>query len=305
MSKVIAIANQKGGVGKTTSSINIAAELAGLGQRTLLVDFDPQGSATSGLGIAVPPEGSDLFDVFFGRISLASIICKSAVLNLDVAPASSDLVGIEIELGKAPGRELVLRTELQLLQTLYDYVIIDCPPSSGLLTLNALGAAEYIIIPLQAEYYALEGLSALMKTIEFVRQTFNPQLGILGVFITMFDARTNLSSQVEREAIEFFKELMFGVRVPRNIKLSECPSHGIPICKYDPSSIGAVAYKNLTLELHKRCLERSRSESSVAEGGAAGVSSSSTEVQAISRPERGQGGVTEAGAEGSRRVGNL
>ncbi len=253
MGNVIAISNQKGGVGKTTSAVNLSAELARLGRRVLLVDFDPQGSATSGLGIELQEEGSDLFDVFFGRVSLAKIIKSSQINGLSVAPASKDLVGLEIELGKTPGRELILKTELNLLRVNFDYVIIDCPPSSGLLTLNALGAADSILIPLQAEYYALEGISALMRTIEFVQATFNPDLKLLGVFMTMFDIRTNLSNQVESEAKTFFKNLMFETRIPRNIKLSECPSHGVPICVYDGASAGAVAYKNLAGEVDARC----------------------------------------------------
>jgi chromosome partitioning protein len=257
MGNVIAIANQKGGVGKTTSAISIASELANLGRKVLLVDFDPQGSATSGLGVELQEEGNDLFDVFFGRTSLAKILKPCQINNLYVAPASKDLVGLEIELGRTAGRELILKSELNLLRTSYDYVIIDCPPSSGLLTLNALGAADSILIPLQAEYYALEGLSALMKTVEFVQQTFNPNLRVLGVFMTMFDVRTNLSNQVETEARNYFQDRMFGSRIPRNIKLSECPSHGIPICLYDPSSAGAIAYRNLAQEVDARCTEQS------------------------------------------------
>ena len=253
VSKVISIANQKGGVGKTTSSINLGSELAQRGKKVLLVDFDPQGSASSGLGITLHPEGKDAYDMFFGRVPLSEITLPCCVENLDVAPASHDLVSIELELGKTAGRELILRSQLNLLRKRYDYVIIDCPPSSGLLSLNALGASDYIAIPLQAEYYALEGLSALMNTYNFVRQTFNPQLAILGVFLTMYDARTNLASQVEREAGEYFGELMFASKIPRNIKLSEAPSHGLPICLYDKDSTGARAYVALATELDIRC----------------------------------------------------
>jgi len=253
MGHVIAVANQKGGVGKTTSAINIASEIALAGHSVLLVDFDPQGSATSGLGIAAREEGQDLYDMFFGSVSIRDILTPTAIERLMVAPASRDLVGLEIELGKVPGRELILKSQLNLLRPSFDYVIIDCPPSSGLLTLNALGAADKILIPLQAEYYALEGISALMNTVEFVRQTFNPSLTIVGVFMTMFDARTNLSTMVEGEAKGFFKDLMFAERVPRNIKLSEAPSHGMPICLYDPLSSGARAYKAIAGELVARC----------------------------------------------------
>jgi len=252
-SHVVAIANQKGGVGKTTSAINLSAELARAGKKVLLVDFDPQGSASSGLGIELPEEGQDIFDMFFHRVSLSNIIKSSQINGLYVAPASRDLVGLEIELGKTPGRELILKTELSLLRTSYDYIIIDCPPSSGLLTLNALGAADHILIPLQAEYYALEGLSALMGTIEFVKQTFNPNLEIMGIFLTMFDSRTNLSVQVLNEVKTHFGDRVFKAIIPRNIKLSECPSHGLPICLYDAASAGAIAYRNLAEEFLALC----------------------------------------------------
>jgi chromosome partitioning protein len=250
---VISISNQKGGVGKTTSAVNLSTEMALAGRKVLLVDFDPQGSASSGLGVELNPEGQDIYDMFFGKVSLAHIIKPTQIQNLFVAPASGDLVGLEIELGKTPGRELILKSELSLLRTAYDYVFIDCPPSSGLLTLNALGAADKILIPLQAEYYALEGLSALMRTIEFVRQTFNPQLQILGVFMTMFDVRTNLSVQVEQEARGYFKQAFFQTKIPRNIKLSESPSHGLPIALYDQYSAGARAYRALAGEIEVRC----------------------------------------------------
>ena len=253
MGHVIAVSNQKGGVGKTTSSISLSAELAMMGRSVLLIDFDPQGNATSGLGVQLKEEGSDLYDMFFGKVSLASIITETSVPGLAIAPSSKDLVGIEIELGKSPGRELKLKSELRLLKQSYDYVVVDCPPSSGLLTLNALGAAENVLIPLQAEYYALEGLSALLGTIEFVQQTFNPNLKVLGVFLTMFDGRTNLSIQVENEIRSHFGPLAFATKVPRNVKLSECPSHGLPICVYDPESAGAKAYHALALELDARC----------------------------------------------------
>lgn len=256
MTRVIAVTNQKGGVGKTTSSISIAAELANFGYKVLLIDIDPQASATSGLSVIPSEPGTDFYDMFFGRTSLESLIKESSIKGLDVIPSSKDLVGIEIELGKAPGRELILKSDLFRIQSRYDYVFIDCPPSSGLLTLNALGAADSIIIPLQAEYYALEGLTALMGTVEFVRQTFNQRLEILGVFLTMYDSRTNLSSQVQAEATSYFKELMFSAVIPRNIKISESPSHGVPICVYDKNSIGARAYHKLARELDARCKAR-------------------------------------------------
>ena len=253
MGKIIAISNQIGGVGKTTSAVSLAAELALMGKRTLLVDFDPQANATSGLGVQLNEEGKDIYDMFFDRVSLSSIIKKTDIALLEVAPSSKDLISIELELGNIPGRELILKSEVSLLRNKYDYIFIDCPPSSGLLTLNALGAADYILVPLQAEYYALEGLTGLLGTVQFANQTFNPNLEILGVFLTMYDSRTNLSAQVEQEASEYFNDKMINVRVPRNIRLSEAPSHGLPICQYAPQSAGAVAYHEIALEVLKRC----------------------------------------------------
>lgn len=253
MSSIIAISNQKGGVGKTTSAVSIAAELASGGSRVLLVDFDPQGNATSGLGVTPNEEGGDLYDMFFDRVALRDILKPSVMEGLMVAPSSQDLVSIELELGKVPGRELILKSEIALLRSRFDYILIDCPPSSGLLTLNALGAADSILIPLQAEYYALEGISGLLNTINFVQQTFNPSLTMLGVFLTMYDGRTNLSSQVEEEARNYFGDLIFKERIPRNIRLSESPSHGLPICMYAPGSSGAEAYRKLTEEIRERC----------------------------------------------------
>ncbi|MDZ4786801.1 MAG: AAA family ATPase [bacterium] len=255
MTQVIAVSNQKGGVGKTTSSVNISAELAVMGRRVLLIDFDPQGNTTSGLGVEKPSEGEDLYDVFFGRITLSSIVQLTPhpqLSNLKIAASTKDLIGVEVELGKTPGRELILKSQLKLLKSSFDYVIIDCPPSLGLLTLNALGAADSVLIPLQAEYYALEGVSALIETTNFVRQTFNPNLSIMGVFLTMYDGRTRLSTQVEAEARKFFGPTMFNSVVPRSIRLSEAPSHGKPICLYDPSSSGAEAYRKVSTELDER-----------------------------------------------------
>lgn len=252
MAHVVALANQKGGVGKTTSAVSLSAQLAMLGFRVLLLDLDPQSSATSGIGLQRHAEGSDLYDVFFGNLRLADVIVQSAVEGLKVVPGSPDLVSLELELGKAPGRELILRSALAEVDGDFDVVLIDCPPSSGLLTLNALGAAAFVLVPLQAEYYSLEGLSGLLNTISFVQGTFNPKLTILGVFLTMFDARTNLSMQVYEEAERHFADRLFKTRIPRNIKLSECPSHGLPICLYDSQSAGARSYLSLAAEVMER-----------------------------------------------------
>lgn len=258
MGSIIAVSNQKGGVGKTTSVVSISAEFAAKGLKTLVIDLDPQANATSGLGIEMLGEGEDLFDAFLQKISFNSIIRQSQFENLYVAPGSRDMVAVEVEIGKTPGKELILKTGLSLLSEQFDIILIDCPPSSGLLTLNALGAADWILVPLQAEYFALEGISALLDTVHFVQSTFNPQLRMLGVFMTMFDLRTNLSNQVETEARSFFKDLIFSSKIPRSIRLSECPSHGLPISKYDPYSPGAKSYSRLTNEI----LERLNSENS-------------------------------------------
>jgi chromosome partitioning protein len=260
MTHTIAIANQKGGVGKTTSAVSISAQLALLGFKVLLLDFDPQASATSGVGVTKHPEGVDLYDAFFGRIALKDTVIPSPIENLWVIPGSHDLVSLELEIGKAPGRELILKSSLRDVQDSFDVIIIDCPPSSGLLTLNALGAAQSVLVPLQAEYYSLEGLSGLLNTINFVQQTFNPTLKLLGVFLTMYDSRTRLSVQVRDEAEQHFGDLMFKARIPRNIRLSECPSHGMPICTYDPASVGARSYLALAGELIERLNLNSKQE---------------------------------------------
>ncbi len=256
MKNIISISNQKGGVGKTTSAVNLATEMSMMGYSVLLIDLDPQASASSGLGVSLLSEGEDLYDVFFGKFSLEKVIQKTSIQNLEVVPASKDLVSLELEIGKTQGRELILQTELALLRKHYDYIYIDCPPSSGLLTLNALGASDYILIPLQAEYYALEGISALVNTVDFVKKTINSKLELLGVFLTMYDIRTKLSPMVEQEARNYFKELVFKTIIPRNIRLSECPSYAQPIAVYDPKSFGAKSYHELAQEIDFRAIRK-------------------------------------------------
>jgi chromosome partitioning protein len=252
MGRVISIVNQKGGVGKTTTAVNLSSALARIGRKVLVVDIDPQGNATSGLGVDKNGLEANLYDVFLGIFSLSSILVGTAQPSLWVAPSNSDLVGVEVELAGVPGRELRLRNQLERLRTQFDYVFLDCPPSLGLLTINALVASDAVLVPLQCEYYALEGISSLMQTIALARQQLNPNLELEGVVLTMYDSRTNLARQVGAEARKFFAESVFQVVIPRNVRLSECPSFGQPIFLYDDQSVGAEAYSSLALELEKR-----------------------------------------------------
>jgi len=245
MAKIIAIANQKGGVGKTTTSVNLAASLAVAERRTLLVDCDPQGNATSGLGLHRDQIQKDLYQL----LQPTETICTTALSHLHIIPATRELIGAEVELQALPGRARVLRDSLNRVVSQYDYVILDCPPSLGLLTVNALTAAKTVIIPLQCEYYAMEGLSQLIRTIQLVKRSLNPKLGIEGILLTMFDGRNNLCHQVAAEVRIHFKRRVFQTVVPRNVRLSESPSHGKPALLYDISSKGARAYLELAKEL--------------------------------------------------------
>jgi chromosome partitioning protein len=244
MPRIIAVANQKGGVGKTTTAINLGASLAATGERTLVVDLDPQGNATSGLGLEV------VYDTLVGECSLKEVVRTGVHFSmLDVVPSTPDLVGAEIEMVGLLSRETILKRSLSELEDLYGYILIDCPPSLGLLTLNALVAAHSIMIPIQCEFYALGGLSQLLSTVKRVRQSLNPPLEIEGVLLTMLDGRLNLAKQVEEEARQYFQAKVYRTSIPRNVRLAEAPSFGKPILRYDKLSQGAQSYVALAEEL--------------------------------------------------------
>src|SRR5690554_2015256 len=249
MGKVIAVANQKGGVGKTTSGVNLSAGLAHLGNKTLLVDIDPQGNATSGLGINKADIDRCIYNVLIEDLTAADVCVSTNIPNLDVIPATIQLAGAEIELVPTISREIRLKKALESSIDKYDYIIIDCPPSLGLLTLNSLTAADSVIIPVQCEYYALEGLSQLLNTVRLVQKHLNKDLKIEGVLLTMLDARTNLGIQVIEEVKKYFQDKVYNSIIPRNVRLGEAPSHGQPIITYDPKSKGAEVYLELAKEV--------------------------------------------------------
>jgi chromosome partitioning protein len=249
MTQVIAILNQKGGVGKTTTAINVAAYLAKQGHTVLIIDLDPQANTTSGLGVQKASHEAGTYEVLLGNASLEETL-REASENLYVLPTDGQLAALEIELVEHPGREYTLKRALST--TDYDYIFIDCPPALSLLTVNALTAANSLLIPVQAEYYALEGLSQLLQVVQMVRQGLNPELKLLGVVVTMYDNRTTLSGQVKQEVERHFGDKVFDVVVPRNVRLAEAPSHGKSIVDYDKWSKGARAYKKLAKEVHKR-----------------------------------------------------
>ncbi|MGM9950796.1 MAG: ParA family protein [Lysinibacillus sp.] len=251
MGRTIAIANQKGGVGKTTTSVNLSACLAYLGKRTLLIDIDPQGNASSGVGINKREIEGCIYDVLIEDEPMASYIHETKIENLWIVPATMSLAGAEIELVSAISREVRLKRALDEVKGRYDYIIIDCPPSLGLLTINALTAADGVLIPVQCEYYALEGLSQLLSTVRLVQKHLNKELIIEGVLLTMLDARTNLGLQVIEEVKKYFREKVYRSIIPRNVRLSEAPSHGKPIILYDVRSRGADTYTELAREVIK------------------------------------------------------
>ena len=252
MAKIIAITNQKGGVGKTTTSVNLSACVAAEGKRVLVVDADPQGNTSSGLGVRVKEKTPTVYEVMAGETEIGQALCKTAVKGLTVLPADIRLAGAEIELANMERRERVIADMLEGVREQFDYIFIDCPPSLGMITLNALCAADGVLIPIQCEYYALEGVASLMNTISRVKKTINPHLEIEGVLLTMLDGRTNLGLQVVDEVKKHFKKQVYATVIPRSVRLGEAPSHGEPIHVYDKRSAGCVAYVNLAKEVLKR-----------------------------------------------------
>jgi chromosome partitioning protein len=258
MGRIIALTNQKGGVGKTTSCINLAAALALTRRRVLLIDLDPQGNATMGSGVDKHEVEYSSCDVLLGDVNIEQAIIASEAAGYDVLPGNSDLTAAEVELLNAPDGGQRLRAALAHVLERYDYILIDCPPSLNMLTINALTAAQGVLIPMQCEYYALEGLSALVDTVSQIQQSVNPTLEIEGLLRTMFDARNNLATQVSEQLIEHFGDKVYRTIVPRNVRLAEAPSHGLPVLKYDKASRGAVAYLALAGEVVRREQERTR-----------------------------------------------
>ena len=252
MGRIIAVANQKGGVGKTTTSINLAACLAEKGTKVLAVDMDPQGNLTSGLGVDKDYVDKSIYELIIGEVDIKEVINKEVLENLDIIPTSIDLSAAEIELIGVDDKEYILRNAIDQVKDQYDFVIIDCPPSLSMLTINAMTTADSVIVPIQCEYYALEGLSQLIHTVELVKERLNPILKIEGVVFTMYDARTNLSLQVVENVKENLQQNIYKTIIPRNIRLAEAPSYGMPINLYDPKSTGASAYQRLADEVMNR-----------------------------------------------------
>ena len=252
MAKVITVTNQKGGVGKTTTSINLSFYLAKAGKKTLLIDFDPQGNASSGLGIDKNDLDRTMCDVMLGECEIKDIIVSNKIKRLFVAPTIPELANVEVQMAEMENKFLLLKRAISTIADDYDYIIIDSPPSLSLLTVNGMIAAEYLLIPVQTEFYALEGVSQLLKSMDLVKKAMNPDLKLLGVLATMYDRRTTLSSQVLAEVKKFFKDKVFDTTIPRNVRLAEAPSHGVAIGQYDRFSKGAKAYKSLSEEVMER-----------------------------------------------------
>ncbi len=250
--QVLALANQKGGVGKTTTAINLGTALAQVGRRVLLIDIDPQGNASTGLGIPAADRDLTSYDLLMGDATLLQVRVPTAVGGLDIVPATGDLSGIDVTLMADPGRTRRLRDAIRRAEGGYEYILIDCPPALNLLTINALVAADSVLVPLQCEFFALEGLSQLLVTIREIRQTQNPALRVQGVVLTMYDRRNNLSAQVEADVRQNLAGLVFDTVIPRNVRLSEAPSHAMPVLLYDPACAGSVAYQALAAELLAR-----------------------------------------------------
>ncbi|TFG84743.1 MAG: ParA family protein [Spirochaetales bacterium] len=250
MSRTIVFVNQKGGVGKTTSAINLGAYLALAGNRVLLIDFDPQANLTSGVGCKSGSRGA--YEVISGQATMKDVIVSTCVAGMDLAPSSIDLSGATVELVNREDRNNYLKNAIAEIKAGYDYILIDCPPSLGILTLNGLAAADEVLIPLQCEYFALEGLSLILKTIQLVQKSMNPHMRITGILFTMYDSRTKLAQDVVQQVSSYFKDRVFATIIPRNVRLSEAPSHGQPICLYDPTCIGAKSYERLAGEVVTR-----------------------------------------------------
>ena len=256
--RILALANQKGGVGKTTTAINLGTALAAIGERVLIVDLDPQGNASTGLGIDRRNRSCSTYDVLVGEASLREAVVSTAVPRLHIAPSTMDLSGLELELGTTPGRAYKLRDAISALNNNvspdadYTYVLIDCPPSLNLITVNAMAASDAILVPLQCEFFALEGLSQLLQTVEQVRSTLNPNLSIHGIVLTMFDSRNNLSNQVVADVRQFMGEKVYKTMIPRNVRISEAPSYGKPVLVYDLKCVGSEAYLRLATEVIQR-----------------------------------------------------
>lgn len=256
MAYVISVVNQKGGVGKTTTAINLAAYLALKNKKVLLVDLDPQGNATSGYGFNKQELDSSVYDVLVNEAEITEVIQSTNQKNVEMCPTNINLAGAEVELVSAMSRETILKRALEPVMSKYDFVLIDCPPSLGLLTINALAASTGVLVPIQGEYYALEGLTQLIDTINLVKRHLNPFIGIFGVVLTMYDHRTQLTRQVTEEVHRYFGEKVFNTVIPRNVRLAEAPSHGKTIAEYDPKSKGGKAYADLALEVIKRSKQR-------------------------------------------------